>query len=311
MLRAQVADLERQVDELRAIREKSVSEEEAARRKAEKQHLEDLGWANRRDNARLAQELAELRRIHAADETEIGKLTAELRSLRNQAPKIDASQVQRLKGENADLLAKIADLEKQVSQQRGRANGLQSALDQAQAGAVSLKNDNVKLNKDLQAARAATGAVQAQLNEANRKVDPLQAEVDRLMALIDNGLGKEFDFGRRVYACKVGGASRAGAGVAYRNSPVFSDKRTDGSGPVEPEYVIADRMVQGPQAVFIRDASGKGWLPLTSPDGQIHCFQHMGREGEANLSGLVMAKGDNKLSQESASKWFGADKYGQ
>merc|ERR1719473_1281992 len=52
----------------------------------------------------------------------------------------------------------------------------------------------------------------------------------------DLGLGPEFEFGRRIYQCEIGGP-----GVGYRNTPSFSDKNKDGSGPVQPQVVIADR----------------------------------------------------------------------
>lgn len=74
---------------------------------------------------------------------------------------------------------------------------------------------------------------------------------------------------------------------------------------------MADRIVQGPQAIFIREADGTGWLPLSSPDGSIPCFQHLGREGEVSLAGLTKASHADKLNEERQSKWFVPDKYGQ
>merc|ERR1711907_701793 len=60
---------------------------------------------------------------------------------------------------------------------------------------------------------------------------------------VDNGLGPEFDFGRRVFECKI-----ARPGVGYRNTPEFSNKNKDGTGPQAPDLVIADAMCQAPRA---------------------------------------------------------------
>lgn len=67
----------------------------------------------------------------------------------------------------------------------------------------------------------------------------------------------------KIYRCLFGAP-----GVAYRNSPDFSDKAPH-PGPQSPECVIGVEVQQG----FLRCKSGLGWLPLTSPDGKTNIFE--------------------------------------
>merc|ERR1712010_388524 len=100
-LRSQIADLNRQIDDLRIIHDKAADQRDQARVKAEKQHLEELRWANRRDNARLQQQVQELQRIGAADQDMINKLRAEISSLKAGAANLDSLRA--LKADNFAL----------------------------------------------------------------------------------------------------------------------------------------------------------------------------------------------------------------
>jgi len=102
----------------------------------------------------------------------------------------------------------------------------------------------------------------------------------------------EFQFGRRVYQCEV-----PAPGVGYRKTPSFSDKVPDGAGPRKPQVIIADAIVQGPRAAFIRCCSGKGWLPLTDPNGRRICFRHLDQEQYVDFYnlGLELADGEAQL----------------
>ena len=109
-----------------------------------------------------------------------------------------------------------------------------------------------------------------------------------------------FKFGRRVFQCAI-----PHPGVAYRNTPSFHDKVPDGKGPKAPQCIIADAMVQGPKSVWVRCASGMGWLPLTDSHHARICFKHLGSEQEVfasrrglcndKYSGLELADGSVKL----------------
>jgi hypothetical protein len=121
--------------------------------------------------------------------------------------------------------------------------------------------------------------------------------------LMDNyDLGPEHAFGERVYECTVGDN-----GVAYRTTPSFDDKNTDGSGPVAPQLVMADRICQGKRAVFIRDVRNQAWLPLSSPDGSIgSTFKLLGKKEDVNIKalGLKFNDGSNKLKDGKQDGWF-------
>jgi len=128
-----------------------------------------------------------------------------------------------------------------------------------------------------------------------RQIAELKSQVKQRDTIIEdlrrqgrsgNGLPAEFDFGRRVFQCEIGHP-----GVGYRNTPQFGDKNRDGTGPVSPQVIIADAICQGPSAIFVREATqpngaaGRGWLPLTDPQGKRTCFAHKGRESDLIASG--------------------------
>jgi len=132
-------------------------------------------------------------------------------------------------------------------------------------------------------------------NLTRRQIGQVRAEVEKLRARIaafqlvvpeqeeeesggfhDNyGLGPEHAFGQRIYRCLVGGEGAGAKGIAYRNSPSFDDKDMGGHGPKKPQCIMADRICQGTDAIFIRDIRNKKWLPLLAPGGDA-TFQLLG-----------------------------------
>jgi hypothetical protein len=144
-----------------------------------------------------------------------------------------------------------------------------------------------------------------QLEHENTKI---QREIDQLKREIagfkqgqdDYGLDDSHLFGERMFKCEIDAP-----GVGYRNTPSFADKNPDGTGPQAPEVIKADRICQGPAAVFVRCMSGKGWLPLSDPTGKRVCFTYIGKANEVDLKlkGLEMAKHEDKLSPKK-DQWF-------
>jgi len=136
---------------------------------------------------------------------------------------------------------------------------------------------------------AATAVTQAasQVRPATSSSD---AQVVQSGGAISGEGWQGFEFGERVYQCLIGQP-----GVGYRYSPSFADKDLDGGGPVSPEVVIVDAICQGNSAVFVRSTSGRGWLPLTDPSGNVKCFAHLGKAEDVDLKaqGLVLTKGAN------------------
>merc|ERR1711998_238994 len=131
-------------------------------------------------------------------------------------------------------------------------------------------------------------------SQLQREIDELKAKLAGLKVTKDDyGLGSEFEFGHRIYQCEI-----AQPGVGYRFTPSFADKNPDGTGPESPECVFADRICQGPAAVFVRTTDGHGWVPLNDPTGKRVCFKHLGRAKDIDVKaqGLKMAEGENKLS---------------
>merc|ERR1711934_822984 len=159
-----------------------------------------------------------------------------------------------------------------------------------QAPAVDL---DTPLRNEIALLRQQNSGIQAEIDELKRK------KANHKFKEVDNGLGPEFDFGRRVFECKIDPP-----GVGYRNTPEFSNKNTDGTGPQAPDLVIADAICQGPRAIFIREAESKLWLPLTDPKGERVCFEHKGRDNEFQYDPARLTKRVNKLSPAKADSWF-------
>merc|ERR1711907_341315 len=114
-----------------------------------------------------------------------------------------------------------------------------------------------------------------------------------------------YEFGRRVYQCV-----QDPPGVGYRYEPDFDRKNPDGRGPQAPEVVIADEICQGPRACFIHCTSGRGWLPLTAPDGRGQIMRHLGRVEDLDMSQYKVSDGSIKLSQADSIA-FGVDRDGK
>eukprot|EP00656_Telonema_subtile_P026228 TRINITY_DN281_c0_g1_i2.p2 TRINITY_DN281_c0_g1~~TRINITY_DN281_c0_g1_i2.p2 ORF type:complete len:186 (+),score=65.45 TRINITY_DN281_c0_g1_i2:76-633(+) len=154
--------------------------------------------------------------------------------------------------------------------------------------------------------------LRAEIERTKEENQALQSEIDQLKrdkegqesAQVTTGLGAEFDFGERAYQCKI-----KSPGVGYRNSPQFGDKNPNGTGPQAPQYIVADAIVQGRRACFVRDKRNGLWLPLTNPDGTIVCMEHLGRMDDANneaiqaLDPALEAVGKNKLTKD-PDAWF-------
>merc|ERR1711865_322741 len=216
--------------------------------------------------------------------------------------------------ENVDLRHELAEIKRQAAydahhthQEKGLSH------DAAMARIKQLEVENHKLrgmmgNGDrVPALNDEIARLKAE-NEELRRVGT--EEIERLLCELNqhnqnkdaNGLGPEFDFGRRVFQCEISSSTHGGtAGVAYRRTPVYSDKNDDGKGPEAPECIIADAICQGPQGIFVRCTSGRGWLPLNPPGFRKHleketvCFKMLGKVEDVHLEGLLMSGGKNKL----------------
>eukprot|EP00656_Telonema_subtile_P000640 TRINITY_DN10292_c0_g2_i2.p1 TRINITY_DN10292_c0_g2~~TRINITY_DN10292_c0_g2_i2.p1 ORF type:complete len:278 (-),score=58.62 TRINITY_DN10292_c0_g2_i2:18-851(-) len=114
----------------------------------------------------------------------------------------------------------------------------------------------------------------------------------------EDGIGQVWTDGdERIYLCMINHP-----GVGYRNSPKFDDKAPGSSGPQNPQVISADRIAQGPQAVFVRDSTQMLWLPLTDPSGTKQCFQLIGRKEDPDM--LVYADSLNQGKPKIESPWF-------
>merc|ERR1711865_994379 len=166
----------------------------------------------------------------------------------------------------------------------------EKAQECAEAAQVDNTASEDAIRKELEALKASN----AQLNT---EIQALKRDKGSIVAKSDNGLGVEFDFGRRYYQCKIGAP-----GVGYRNTPSFKDKNADGTGPQAPQYIIADAVCQGPRAVFVRDSRNGLWVPLTDPTGKTVCFSHLGKEGQVAVDPKLQCVGKVKTKAKGA--WF-------
>jgi regulator of replication initiation timing len=240
--------------------------------------LQHTVWKLEEDNKHLAHENDALRRaLHEKDsEHDALKRANEIIEIQRKDYKKLEEDYKRLQDapvapDNSD---EVKDLKKKIEQLKDENKSQEKTISQGEKTLRELEEENADLRR--------------QMAKMSKKHS--QASLEEL------GLGNEFRFGRRVYKCLVGNN-----GIGYRNTPVLSDKNPDGCGPVAPECVIADAMVQGPECMFIHDA--KGWLPLLDPNCTFPTMQHMGREEDLKHTfdqpgGLDMADGDNKLSPQ-------------
>jgi len=100
----------------------------------------------------------------------------------------------------------------------------------------------------------------------------------------------------QVFQCIVGNP-----GVGYRHSPDFADKdvNKDNRGPRSTledgtpiqKCVIGTEFVKSKEGVtFLKCSTGRGWLPLHTPNGTRDCFQHLGAEREVDTSNMTFKR---------------------
>jgi len=258
---------------------------------------------------------AEITRLRAAaqdDEIKAVKREAELMQAQNERDEARAALQAALRGSSSDAdlqasLDAIADLRTQLSTAKTKLNESQldlvasdSQLNDAQQEIASLylqlANANKSANKD-SGHLPLIGQLKTEVEANLNMIADLQDKLNKQPP--DNGLTSDFDFGRRVYQCTV-----PNPGVGYRHTPQFADKNKDGTGPQDPQVVIADRICQGPSAVFIRCTSGKGWLPISNPDGKQQILKHIGKASEINLDEFQIACGTSKIQPKRKVEWY-------
>jgi len=218
----------------------------------------------------------------------------------------------------------IADLRVQLTAEKSQSSDLRAQLATAKAQLGAAQLDMVAADAQLNDAQDEIVRLQTQLANANKpsanghgplikqmkqeielgldQLASLQSENSKLQAQLasqDNGLSEDFDFGRRVYQCVV-----PNPGVGYRHTPQFADKNKDGTGPQDPQVIIADRICQGPSAVFIRCTSGNGWLPISTPDGKQQILKHVGKESAINMDDFQKTDGKSKLQSKRKVEWY-------
>jgi len=262
-------------------------------------------------------EISKLRAAAQDDEIKSVKREAELlqaQSERDEA-RIALEAALRSSSSDEDLRASldaIADLRVQLTTAKSKLDEAQldlvasdAQLDEAQQENASLHIQLANANKTASNDRGHLPLIAQLKTEIESNLDVivgLQDQINKQQAQLDmqdNGLTEDFDFGRRVYQCTV-----PNPGVGYRHTPQFADKNKDGTGPQDPQVVIADRMCQGPSAVFIRCTSGKGWLPISNPDGKQQILKHIGKESEINLDEFQSADGSSKIQPKRKVEWY-------
>merc|ERR1712166_1170754 len=81
------------------------------------------------------------------------------------------------------------------------------------------EHDRVDTTAEESTIRKEIDALQNSNSELHLEIEALKRGKTSLEQKFENGLGAEFDFGRRYYQCK-----REAPGVGYRNTPSFGDK---------------------------------------------------------------------------------------
>jgi len=173
--------------------------------------------------------------------------------------------------------------------------GTQFLCEQRQAHSVVALDSNLKERKALRDHLAQLKAEQVHLTRVRdghlihaREVNQVKKQEIRPVQPSAEALGLEpnFEFSQRVYQCEI-----EGNGVAYRHTPDFADKNHNGAGPKAPQVIVVNDICQGPHSVFVKCASGLGWLPLAAPNGK-RMFKHLGtveEVGDLDVKGLVLA----------------------
>lgn len=294
--------------------------------------------------AQIAKRDSEIARLNALlvsgdNSAEIEKLRRELAAEKKAGVKRDAD-LQISLDMIADLKAELQLTDKQLAGKKSQLNDVQLDLVASDAQLQDAQEEIARLHSQLAALQMSgntDSAAEAQIVQLNSEIARKNSEISQLKALIaqsntevekslnmiadqqdqikalqaqlvplqaqlassDNGLSADFDFGRRVFQCVV-----PNPGVGYRNTPAFPDKNKDGTGPQNPQVVVADRICQGPNAVFIRCTSGKGWLPLSNPDGKQQILKHVGKESETNMANYELADHASKISPKRKVEWY-------
>jgi len=172
--------------------------------------------------------------------------------------------------------------------------------------------------------------VQRQIDATQDKVADLQARIAAMSARVATATANatEFDpnlFGLRIYKCLAGKSAKTDftadasspdkddkntgtKGVGYRNSPTWKDKDEGGHGPIHPQCILADRMCQGKDCVYIRDAVHKKWLPMSTKVHKNHVANPNGGKPIFKLLGFY--SGPNKIDVDAMGLLFndGTDK---
>jgi hypothetical protein len=296
-LQAQISELKHDIADLKTARDISNSEKaEWMAKAADEQSKKRISHENltsvtaeldneQNENARLRAKLDEEKAAYAALEA------AGSRAAPQPQPTPDREFMTTSNAEKARLQQQITSLESENAALRASA-ATASTSDADAAEKARLNQEIVALESkmhQLESAAQANASAPAPVPAANDPIgEHMQADL-RTLGLDAQG----FKFGKRVFQCMI-----PHPGVGYRNTPSFPDKVPDGTGPEAPQCIVADAMVQGPKAVFVRCVTGRGWLPLTDPNGSRICFKHLGETDDVDLSkhGLELADGSVKFS---------------
>jgi len=269
--------------------------------------------ALRREIVQLQQEKAQLTQAKAdanTDKAEWMSKAADEQAVKHQLQQDLASLTAELIKANDANSRLTVDLEraKAAADTQAKADANTDEKARLQQQITTLEADNMALKS---AAGGASDASAAENTRLKQQVASLEADVHRLentapspgdhmqLDLKQLGLKPEvFKFGRRIYQCNI-----PAPGVGYRNTPEFPDKNPNATGPQHPQVIVADAIVQGPKAAFIRCCSGKGWLPLTDPNGTRICFQHVDEESKVDTSKFEVADGKDKVEGSPGNVW--------
>ena len=85
---------------------------------------------------------------------------------------------------------------------------------------------------------------------------------------------------------------------------VIADRICQGASIATSDLHQLNCTVSGPSAVFIRCTSGKGWLPISNPDGKQQILKHIGKASEINLDEFQIACGTSKIQPKRKVEWY-------
>jgi len=326
VLESENAGLKSQLDDLRIIHHKSRDEAVEQQRKEERAHIDYIKRANLVDNERLEIENARLMRELDHEGSHKNALKRELDSLRAGSSQKKDDLAADSVHENEVLQLKVSQLTKEMSSLKATNDATNEKLRDLQSAGASQRAESVQVRTEMadgrdklaalqnQIARQQAEIAQSELSAQNAdaahkttatelaRLQQLQQSPSKPLAKPGLGLDESFEFGERVYTCTI-----SKPGVGYRNSPAFGDKNPNGSGPVAGQSIRVDAIVQGPQAVFVRDAVNGLWLPLTDPSGSRQCMAHVGRVDDltkAELDAMVWNEYKDKVAAAKRDDWF-------